>query len=141
MSIDAKEKQVLLLHVTRHARRVSLELKRSFLFHFFISHDKKDLKDLAGQISKFIRFKNLVRYMNIENLRMLEEKLNIFEDEIKKIEKEFEFKSYIKNKGKTNVQRKKNLENKKGKLTYPKETEDLSCKKAPKNKLLQMATG
>ena len=141
MNIDAKEKHVLILHVTRHAKRVSLELKRSFLFHFFISHDKKDLKDLAKKIYKFNRFNNLVKNMNVENLRMLEEKLNIFEDEIKKIEKEFEFKSYIKNKSKTNVQRKKNLENKKGKLTRPKETEDLSCRKAPKNRLLQMATG
>jgi len=139
--MDIKEKQVLILHVTRRAKRVFLELKRSFLFHFFISHDKKDLKDLTKQISKFNRFNNLVRNMNVENLRMLEEKLNIFEDDIKRVEKEFEFKSYIKNKSKTNIQRKKNLENKKGKLTYPKETEDLSCKKAPKNKLLQMATG
>jgi hypothetical protein len=140
--IKNKEKRALMLKVMKHA--TSLAMKRSFLFHFFISQNRKDLKNLAMQLRKLHKLNKLIKNMNEEKLEMLEKDLFIFEEEIKKFELWFE--SDIKNKSDTKVQRKKVLGNKKGKEDIKNQcpfdhTTCVTPRLKSRNRLLDMATG
>ncbi len=133
-------------YVLQHARHVYRELRISYLFHYFISYKKKDLKDLTRQLANFQKFNKLIRNMNEENLKKTEGELKILEEEIKNLKKIEKLKSGIRKKGTSlKIPKKKDL-NKKGIEDIKNHSPfDQITGATPKlkirNKLLNMATG